>query len=228
MTDFRTARRAMVDGQVRTSDVTHLGILAAMMDIPREAFVPEKQAALAYLDRDVPIAGATAAGPARWLMKPMVLARLIQAADPALTDRVLVIGAGTGYSAAVLSQLTAHVTALEEDESLFQQARSILSSSTLSSTGSRNINVIRGYLTDGVPDSAPYEVILIDGGVETVPDRLCTQLSPRGRLLAVEVTGPVGRAKVFQPAGGRLSGRELFDASAPVLPGFTVAPAFVF
>jgi protein-L-isoaspartate(D-aspartate) O-methyltransferase len=223
MVDFRAARRAMVDGQVRTADVTHLGILAAMLDIPREAFVPAARAALAYLDRDVPIADATAAGPARFLMKPMVLARLIQAADPALTDRVLVIGAGTGYAAAVLSRLAAQVTALEEDESLFQQARSVLSS-----LGSHNINVIHGYLIEGAPDSAPYDIILIDGGVETVPDRLCTQLSPRGRLLAVEVTGPAGKAKLFQPVNGRFSGRELFDASAPVLPGFSVAPAFVF
>jgi protein-L-isoaspartate(D-aspartate) O-methyltransferase len=156
-------------------------------------------------------------------MKPMVLARLIQAANPAPTDRVLVIGAGTGYSAAVLSRLAARVAALEENESLFHQARSVLSS-----LGSHNINVIHGYLADGAPDSGPYDVILIDGGVETVPDRLCTQLSSRGRLLAVEVTGPAGKAKLFQPVNGRFSGRELFDASAPVLPGFSVAPAFVF
>jgi protein-L-isoaspartate(D-aspartate) O-methyltransferase len=228
MMDFRTARRAMVDGQVRTSDVTHLGIIAAMLDIPREAFVPEAQAAFAYLDRDVPIAGATATEPARYLIKPMVLARLVQAAIPVATDRVLVIGAGTGYSAAVLSRLAAQVTALEESESLFHRAKSVLSSPALSSLGSHNINVIHGHLADGASDSGPYDVILIDGGVETVPDRLCTQLSPRGRLLAVEVTGPVGKAKLFQPVNGRFSGRELFDASAPVLPGFSVAPAFVF
>jgi protein-L-isoaspartate(D-aspartate) O-methyltransferase len=223
MKDFRTARRAMVDGQVRTSDVTHLGIIAAMLDIPREAFVPESQAAFAYLDRDVPIAEATATEPARYLIKPMVLARLIQAANPASADRVLVIGAGTGYSAAVLSRLAAQVTALEENESLFDQARSVLSS-----LGSHNINVIHGYLADGAPDSAPYDVVLIDGGVETVPDRLCTQLSSRGRLLAIEVTGPAGKAKLLQPVNGRFSGRELFDAYAPVLPGFSVARAFVF
>jgi protein-L-isoaspartate(D-aspartate) O-methyltransferase len=223
MKDFRAARRAMVDGQVRTSDVTHLGIIAAMLDIPREAFVPEAQAAFAYLDRDVPIAEATATEPARYLIKPMVLARLIQAANPASADRVLVIGAGTGYSAAVLSRLAAQVTALEENESLFHQARSVLSS-----LGSHNINVIHGYLADGAPDSAPYDVVLIDGGVETVPDRLCTQLSSRGRLLAIEVTGPAGKAKLLQPVNGRFSGRELFDAYAPVLPGFSVARAFVF
>lgn len=227
MMNFRAARRAMVDGQVRTSDVTHLGIIAAMLDIPREAFVPEAQAAFAYLDRDVLIAGATAREPARYLMKPMVLARLIQAANPAPNDRVLVIGAGTGYSAAVLSRLvgegTGTVTALEEKESLFHWARSVLSSPV-----SHNVNVIHGYLIDGAPDSGPYDVILIDGGVETIPDRLCAQLSPVGRLVAVEMAGPPGRAKLFQPVSGRFSGRDLFDASAPVLPGFSVAPAFVF
>lgn len=221
--DFRAARRAMVDGQVRTSDVTDLGIISAMLDIPREAFVPKARVALAYLDRDVPIADATATEPARFLMKPMVLARLIQAADPLPTDRVLVIGAGTGYSAAVLSRLAAQVTALEEDESLLRQAKSVLSS-----LGSLNVNVIHGHLAHGAPEAAPYDVILIDGGVETVPDQLCGQLSPRGQLLAVEIAGLVGKAKLFQPVNGRFSGRELFDAFAAVLPGFSVAPAFVF
>jgi protein-L-isoaspartate(D-aspartate) O-methyltransferase len=223
MTDFQAARRAMVDGQVRTSDVTNLNLIAAMLDIPREAFVPEARAPLAYLDRDVPIADATADRPARFLMKPMVLARLIQAADPGPRDRVLVVGAGTGYGAAVVGRLAGQVFALEEDEALCQQAKAVLSS-----LGSHNVNVIRGHLPDGAPDSGPYDVILIDGGVETVPDRFCPQLSLRGRLIAVEMAGPGGKAKLFQPVSGRLSGRELFDACAPVLPGFTVAPAFVF
>jgi protein-L-isoaspartate(D-aspartate) O-methyltransferase len=223
MTDFRTARRAMVDGQVRTNDVTHLGIIAAMLEIPREAFVPASRAALAYLDRDVVIADATATEPARYMIKPVVLARLIQATDPAPADRVLVIGAGTGYSTAVLSRLTAEVTALEEDTSLFHQAMS-----ALSALGSLNINLIHGHLSDGMPDSGPYDLILIDGGVESVPDRLCTQLSSRGRLVAVVMNGPLGKATLFHPVNGKFSGRELFDACAPILPGFTVAPAFVF
>jgi protein-L-isoaspartate(D-aspartate) O-methyltransferase len=223
MKDFRAARRAMVDGQVRTSDVTDLGIIDAMLDIPREAFVPEARVAFAYLDRDVLIADATPTEPARYLMKPMVLARLVQAAAPVATDRVLVIGAGTGYSAAVLARLAGQVTAVEENESLFHQA-----SSVLSSLRSLNLNVIQGHLPDGAPRFAPYDVILIDGGVETVPDRLCPQLSSRGRLLAVEVKGPAGKAKLFQPVNGRFSARELFDAVVPVLPGFSVAPAFVF
>jgi protein-L-isoaspartate(D-aspartate) O-methyltransferase len=223
MVDFEQARRAMVDGQVRTSDVTDLSLIAAMLEIPREAFVPQAQADLAYLDRDVVIADATATGPARYLMKPMVLARLIQAADPSPRDSVLVIGAGTGYAAAVISRLAGKVVALEENESLFQQARSVLPS-----LGSSNVTVIHGPLADGAPASGPYDVILIDGGVEIVPDLLCGQLTSGGRLVAVVSSGPLGKAKLFQSVKGKCSGRELFDANAPVLPGFSVAPAFVF
>jgi protein-L-isoaspartate(D-aspartate) O-methyltransferase len=223
MANFQEARQAMVDGQVRTSDVTHLGLIAAMLEIPREAFVPEARAAFAYLDRDVAIADATATRPARYLMKPAVLARLIQAADPNLRDRVLVIGAGTGYAAAVISRLAGEVVALEEDQLLFREARAVLTS-----LESRNITVINGCLPDGAPASGPYDVILIDGGVEIVPDPLCGQLTAGGRLVAVVRSGPLGKAKLFQLVNGKCSGRELFDASVPVLPGFSLAPAFVF
>jgi protein-L-isoaspartate(D-aspartate) O-methyltransferase len=223
MTDFLAARRAMVDGQVRTNDVTDGGVIAAMLEIPREVFVPQGRAALAYLDRDVVIADATATEPARYLIKPEVLARLIQAANPDPRDRVLVIGAGTGYAAAVMSRLAGEVVALEENESLFQQAKSLLAS-----LGSHNVTVICGHLADGAPASGPYDLILIDGGVETVPDRLCGQLSSHGRLVAVVKSGPLGKGKLFQPVEGKCSGRELFDANAPVLPGFSLTPAFVF
>jgi len=223
MADFQTARRAMVDGQVRTNEVTNPGVIGAMLEIPREAFVPAARAALAYVDRDVVIADATATEPARYLMKPVVLARLVQAADPGPGDRVLVIGAGTGYAAAVMSRLAADVIVLEENESLLQQARSALSSLT-----SGNVAFIQGPLTDGAPASGPYDVILIDGGVETMPDSLCGQLSSGGRLVTVQVSGPIGKAKLFQQVNGKCRGRELFDANAPVLPGFRLSPAFVF
>jgi protein-L-isoaspartate(D-aspartate) O-methyltransferase len=223
MADFAAARRAMVDGQVRTNDVTDLGVISAMLEIPREAFVPQARAVLAYLDRDVVIADATATQPARYLIKPEVLARLIQAADPGPRDRVLVIGAGTGYAAAVMCRLAGEVIALEENESLFQQAQSVLAS-----VGCHNVTVIHGPLADGAPASGPYDVILIDGGVETVPDRLCAQLSSHGRLVAVVRSGPVGKGTLFQAVDEKCSGRELFDANAAVLPGFSLAPAFVF
>ena len=223
MADFQAARRAMVDGQVRTSDVTHVGVITAMLEIPRELFVPRARAALAYLDRDVVIADATATEPARYLMKPMVMARLVQAADPGPLDRVLVIGAGTGYAAAVMCRLARDVVALEQSESLLRRARSVLAS-----LGSRNVEFVLGPLAGGTPAAAAYDVILIDGGVETVPDALCDQLSLPGRLVAVVSSGPLGKAKLFEPVNGKCSGRELFDANAPVLPGFSSAPAFVF
>jgi protein-L-isoaspartate(D-aspartate) O-methyltransferase len=223
MVDFRTARRAMVDGQVRTNDVTHLGLIAAMLEIPREIFVPEGRTALAYLDRDVTIADATATEPARYLMKPAVLARLIQAADPGPRDLVLVLGAGSGYAAAVMSRLAAAVVALESSGPLVQRARSVLSS-----LGISNVTVVQGSLAGGAPESGPYDVILIDGGVEIVPEELCGQLSSRGRLVAVVGPGPIGKATLFQPVNGKLSGRVLFDANAAALPGFNAAPAFVF
>lgn len=223
MVDFRTARRAMVDGQVRTNDVTHLGLIAAMLEVPRESFVPESRAALAYLDRDVPIADAIPKEPARYLMKPVVLARLIQAAEPTPQDRVLVVGAGSGYAAAVLSRLAAAVVALEQNELLLQHARSILPA-----LGAGNIRVMDGPLVAGAPGFGPYDLILIDGGVETVPEGLFGQLSSQGRLVTVVAAGPVGRATLFQTVNGETCGRVLFDASAPLLPGFAKAPAFVF
>jgi protein-L-isoaspartate(D-aspartate) O-methyltransferase len=223
MVDFGTARRAMVDGQVRTNDVTNLGLIAAMLDVPREAFVPESRAALAYLDRDVPIAEATANEPARWLVKPVVLARLIQAAEPDPQDRVLVVGAGSGYAAAVLSRLAGSVVALEQNVALVQKARAILPA-----LGAGNVTVVDGPLVAGAPSSGPYDLILIDGAVETVPESLFGQMSSRGRLVAVVAAGPVGKATLFQTVNGETGGRVLFDATAPVLPGFAKAPAFVF
>jgi protein-L-isoaspartate(D-aspartate) O-methyltransferase len=222
MVDFRTARRAMVDGQVRTNDVTHLGLIAAMLEVPREAFVPESCAALAYLDRDVPIAAATAKEPARYLVKPVVLARLIQAAEPAAKDRALVVGAGTGYAAAVLARLVASVVMVEQSESLVQQARAILPAI------GGNIRVMDGPLIAGTPGAGPYDLILIDGGVETVPEALFGQLSSHGRLVTVVAAGPVGKATLFQTVNGETCGRVLFDATVPVLSGFAKAPAFVF
>jgi protein-L-isoaspartate(D-aspartate) O-methyltransferase len=227
MVDFRTARRTMVDGQVRTNDVTNPRLIAAMLDVPREVFVPESLAALAYVDRDLPLDGAdktaTAKNQSRWLIKPMVLARLVQAADPGLQDRILVVGAGTGYSAAVMGRLAVTVTALEENAQLAKRAQSVLSE-----RGVGNVTVVRGPLTEGWPTASPYDVILVDGGVEWIPDALFGQLGAAGRLVAAVIAGMVGKGMLFQSDRGEVSGRALFDAMAPVLPGFQKAPAFVF
>jgi protein-L-isoaspartate(D-aspartate) O-methyltransferase len=227
MVDFRTARRAMVDGQIRTSDVTDPRLIAAMLDIPREAFVPPSLAALAYADRDLPLDGdgevTNGRKPSRLLVRPMALARLIQAADIEPQDRILVVGAGTGYSAAVVSRLTASVTAVEEDPKLATRARAVLSEHGIAS-----VTVVEGPLPQGWPAAGPYDVILFDGAVEWIPEVFFGQLAATGRLVAVVIAGVVGKGMVFRAERGQASGRALFDAMAPVLPGFKKAPIFVF
>ena len=221
MMDFAAARRAMVDGQVRTSDVTDLALIAAMLQIPRERFVPAAMAPLAYLDRDLPLGGGS--GASRWLMKPMVVARLVQAAGPGPHDRALVVACGTGYAAAVLGRLAATVVALEEDAGFAAQARLILPM-----IGAGNATVVTGPLDRGWPASAPYDVILVDGGVETIPQALFDAMAPGGRLVCVVSAGPAGKAMYFQSVNGETGGRPLFDATLPVLAGFKKVPAFVF
>jgi len=227
MVDFRAARRAMVDGQIRTSDVTDLRLIAAMLDIPREAFVPPSLAALAYADRDLPLDsdGDIAVGgrPSRLIARPMVQARLIQAADLEPQDRILVVGAGTGYSAAVVGRLAASVTALEQDPQLAARARAVLSEHGLAS-----VSVVEGLLAQGWPAASPYDVILFDGGVEWIPEGFFGQLASAGRLVAVVIAGMVGKGMLFRSERGQASGRALFDAMAPMLPGFKKTPTFVF
>jgi protein-L-isoaspartate(D-aspartate) O-methyltransferase len=230
MVDFRAARRAMVDGQIRTNDVIDLELIDAMLDIPREAFVPERLAPVAYLDRDLALP--TQDGAARYLLKPVVTARLIQAADVGSKDRVLVVGSGAGYSAAVLSRLAGSVVALEEDPALAQAARV-----ALEHLGLATVTSVIGPLPGGWPAAAPFDVILVEGGVEALPDALVAQLSEGGRLVAVvyggdgpeaHVESSVGRATLFRAVRGEVGGLTLFDASAPLLPGFRKSPTFVF
>jgi protein-L-isoaspartate(D-aspartate) O-methyltransferase len=229
MVDFRAARRAMVDGQVRTNDVTNLDLIEAMLDVPREAFVPERLAALACLDRDLALPAGD--GAARYLLKPMVTAKLIQAADIGAKDRVLVVGSATGYSAAVVSRLAKAVVALEEDPALAEAAQAVLDR-----LGFAAVTPVVGRLVDGWPAAAPFDVILIEGGIEILPDPLFGQLAEGGRLVAVmysgqgggRLEGRVGKATLFRSVRGEVGGRPLFDCAAPLLPGFAKAPAFIF
>jgi protein-L-isoaspartate(D-aspartate) O-methyltransferase len=214
MTDFSAARRMMVDGQVRTADVTDLRLLAAIEDVPRERFVAS--AALAYLDQDVP----AVAGSDRRLLKPMVFAKLLQAADIGPTDRVLDVGGATGYSAAVLSDIAGEVIALEEP-SLAQKAADSLK-------GLRHVSVVAGELTSGWPGGAPYDVIVVNGAIDTPPDALCRQLKSGGRLVCVLGSGPNGKAMIYRRDGDEIGSRPLFDASAPLLPGFAKPMQFAF
>ena len=221
MTDFAAARRMMVDGQVRTSDVTDLRIISAMLELPRERFVSAADAGLAYLDLDVPVAKGTV----RRLLKPMVLAKMVQAAAIKAGDRVLDVGCATGYSSALLARLAREVVALEEDPALAR-----LADENLKAVGTSNVTVATGALTEGWRTLAPYDVIFVNGATEIVPDALCHQLGDAGRLVAVVGRAPAGRAMLYRSVGGEKEARgwPVFDATAPLLPGFAKPPAFVF
>ena len=223
MADFAAARRNMVDSQVRTSDVTDPALIAAMLAIPRERFLPAAKASLAYLDYDVPVLDAAPDRPARRLLKPMVLAKLIQAASPAENDRALDVGCTTGYSAALLSRLVAEVIALEEDAGLARAARE-----RLSEAGCANVEVAEGPLVAGWEPGVPYDVILLEGAVETLPQALCAQLREGGRLVCIRGGGPAAKAMLYRMDMGEISGRPIFDAAASLLPGFAETPGFVF
>jgi len=223
MTDFATARRMMVDGQVRTSDVTDRRIIAAMLELPRERFVPQGKAGLAYLDLDLPVTQPKPGGAARCLLKPMVLAKMVQAAGLGEDDHVLDVGCATGYSSALLARLAGSVIALEEDETLARLARE-----NLAAVGAVNATVVSGPLTQGWQGRAPYDVIFVNGASEIVPHALARQLKEGGRLVAVVGRAPTGQAVVYRCVGGDISGWPIFDAAAPLLPGFAAPPAFVF
>lgn len=220
MSDFTAARRNMVDGQLRTNDVTDLQLLAAMREIPRERFTPATFAAVAYLDLDLPVGEETAVA-SRRLPKPMILAKLIQAAEIAETDKVLDVGCATGYSSAVISRLARSVIALEENTTLASRARDNLAAA-------KNVTVVTGELAKGCAKDGPYDVIILNGATELEPKSLCGQLTPAGRLLCVFGTGPGSKAMIFRHSGNDVTGRRIFDATLALLPGFAQKPAFTF
>jgi len=220
MFDFTAARRMMVDGQVRTSDVTDQRLIAAMLDVPRERFVPEQNTALSYLDLDVALGEGRSA---RRLLKPMVLAKLIQAAGIRAQDRVLDVACGTGYSSAVLARLASTVFALEDDASLAERSRD-----NMRALGIDNVQIVTGPLPQGWSAAAPYDVIVLNGAAETVPEQLLRQLADGGRLVGVVGKAPASKAVFHLSTGGRTTGVPVFDAAAPALPGFAEPPSFVF
>jgi protein-L-isoaspartate(D-aspartate) O-methyltransferase len=221
MSGFATARQNMVDGQVRPSDVTDIRILDAMLAVPREAFVPETRQALAYLDLDLDVSEAGAAK--RYLIKPAVLAKMLQAAEIKASDRVLVVGCATGYCAAIVARLASEVTATESDSALATKAQAVLAGNACGNVAVRNAPP-----ADGDPSNAPYDVIVLNGATEIVPERLYGQLRDGGRLVGVFATSRPARATIVTASHGDFGHRALFDAAVPLLPGMELVPAFVF
>ena len=221
MSGFATARQKMVDGQVRPSDVTDLRIIDAMLTVPREAFVPEQLRALAYLDLDLDVSDGSSVK--RFLIKPAVIAKMLQAAEIGSADKVLVAGCATGYAAALVAMLAGQVIATETDPGHAAKAEEILAG-----LGLGNVTFRAAEAGAGDPADAPYDVIVLDGSTEITPEGLYRQLREGGRLVGVFGTSRPPRAMIVTHSHGDFGHRALFDAVAPVLPGLERRPAFVF
>jgi protein-L-isoaspartate(D-aspartate) O-methyltransferase len=217
MIDFATAREAMVDGQVRPSDVTRYPIILAMLTVPREDYVPDALREVAYLGEHVPLARG------RVVLDPRVFAKMLDAIAVGPRDLVLDVGCGLGYSAAVLARMAEAVIALEEDEVLAAGAEAALTAHAVD-----NAVVQKGPLAAGVPAHGPYDAIVIEGAVTRVPDALTDQLKPGGRIVAIFQDGANGQARLGLRTETGIAWRRIFDATAPILPGFATAKAFEF
>ncbi|WP_333814866.1 protein-L-isoaspartate O-methyltransferase family protein [Tabrizicola sp.] len=215
MSEFATRRVMMVDTQVRPSDVTKFPIIDAMLTVPRETFVPDDKREAAYVGENLPLA------PGRVVLEARTLAKLLDALDVQPGELVLDLGCGLGYSAAVIARLAETVVAVEEDEALAADAQRILSEE-----GVDNAVVVTGKLAEGAAKCAPYDVITVEGGVETIPEGLLAQLKDGGRIGAVFMDGALGTAKVGYKIEDRITWRPVFNAAAPVLPGFRITRGF--
>jgi protein-L-isoaspartate(D-aspartate) O-methyltransferase len=208
--DFAAARQAMVDSQLRPQGVNDPSVIAAMSLVPREQFVPDGQKSLAYVDRSVPL------GEGRALPGPAVLGLLLTALAPLRGERALVVGAGTGYAAAVLKEMGIDVDAVDSSAALAGVARQ------------NGVEIVEGPLADGLKKGAPYDIVLIDGAVEAIPETLVEQLRDGGRLGGAIIDQGITRLVVGRKAGGGFGYLTIADAATPALPGFERPPAFVF
>ena len=215
--DYAKLRTNMVDNQLRTTDVTDHAVLDAMGEVPREAFVPAALRPLAYIDEDIRLPGG------RYVIEPSPFAKLVQLAGVRAGDFILDVGCATGYSAAVLSRLASSVIALEEDEALAATA-----TETLSDHGFDNVAVVTGPLTAGYAAEGPYDLIMVEGAVETVPQALIDQMRDGGRMVVVEGHGNAAAAWLYVRDGDVVSRRRGFNCAVKSLPGFSREAEFVF
>lgn len=209
MSDFPARRTLMVDTQVRPSDVTKFPIIDAMLSVPREKFVPRDKREAAYVGENIDLGGG------RVVLEPRTLAKILDALDIAGDEMVLDIGAGLGYSSAVIARMAEAVIAVEEDESLASEAES-----QLSEIGADNVAIHQGPLSEGAATHGPYDVIVLQGAVEHLPETLLAQLKEGGRIACLFMEGALGVVRIGYKIDGEISWRFSFNAGAPVLPGF--------
>jgi protein-L-isoaspartate(D-aspartate) O-methyltransferase len=217
MPDFTARRRMMVDTQVRPSDVTKYPIIDAMLRVPREAYVPADRIEAAYVGENIPLAGG------RVILEPRTLAKMLDALNLQRSDAVLDLGCAYGYSAAVIADMVEAVVAIEEDETMAREAET-----ALADEGVANVAVLQAPIAEGAPKHGPYDAIVVEGAVETVPDAILAQLKDGGRIAAIFAEGALGVVRIGYKIDGAMSWRFAFNAGAPVLPGFAKSQAFAF
>ena len=215
MTDFAARRRTMVDTQIRPSDVTKFPIIEAMLSVPRESFVPDSQREAAYVD------GLIDLGDGRSMLEPRTLAKMLDVLNISQDEMVLDIAPAMGYSTAVTARMAGLVVGVESDETLAAEAQSLLAEADV-----HNAIIHVGALEQGVAEHGPYDAIMVQGGVEQVPDALLDQLKDHGRIVCLFVNGNLGTVRIGRKTGGRVSWRDVFNANAPVLEGFSAECAF--
>ena len=220
MTDFSVLRQRMVDNQIRTSEVTDREVLDAFLSVPRELFVDPAERPFAYAERELKM---SAAAPDRRMIDPVRLARLVHSLPRGPGVKAMVVGCGSGYSAAILARLAGSVVVVEQDKVLADLART-----NLAAAGAANVTIVEAKLVDGCLEAGPYRAILMDGAVEYVPDALLSQLAPSGVLATIERDGSVSRAMLYERVGQDTTKWPLFDAWATLLPGFERRREFVF
>lgn len=211
------ARAQMIESQIRTNDVTDAAVLAAFRAVSMEAFLPERLRPLAYSDQELEIAAG------RFLLRPRTLAKLVQLVQPGPRDKALEIGTGCGYGAAILAHVCSSVITLETDPDLSRAALAVLAEQ-----GVTNTRAVATPIAAGWPDDGPYDVIVVHGGAEIVPDAWLAQLAEGGRLAVIVRQGPAASARLYVKANGQAAHRVAFDAAAPVLPGLTGRRGFAF
>lgn len=217
MIDFAAARQAMVDCQVRPSDVTKYAIIDAMLSVPREIFVPKAMRDVAYADSEVEMA------PGRKLLEPRTIAKMLEAAQIRPDDLVLDVAPGTGYTTALLSRLAAAVVSVEADETLAENLKE-----NMSSIDADNVIALHGAPAEGESSHGPYDVIFVAGAVEEVPEALADQLKDGGRLVAIFRAEGAAKCKIMVRAGNSFSQRFVFDADGALVAGFAAAREFAF